>query len=98
MNPEPYVDVALRYQEYDAYNIYKKEFIHNRKSNIEKFHDEDIDEKFIVINMGNLNDFEPTIQTLRTNFKNGNSFNSYFNVITSHLLSCKDNPQILTKT
>ena len=64
------------------------------------FHDKDIDEKFIIDNMNYLIDIEPTIQTLRANYYNDNSFKSYLTVltvITSHLPSLKDNYQTLTK-
>ena len=64
------------------------------------FHDEDIDEKFIIDNMNYLVNIEPTIQTLRANYQNDNSFKAYITtltVITSHLPSLKDNYQILSK-
>ena len=60
----------------------------------------DVDEKFIIDNMDYLKDITPTIETLRTEYYNDNSFKTYINalvVITSHLPSLKDNYQILTK-
>ena len=64
------------------------------------FNDEDFDESYIIDNMDYLNDIEPTIETLRADYPNDNSFKSYLNVltvITSHLPSLKDNYQTLTK-
>ena len=64
------------------------------------FTDEAFDEKFIIDNMDYLNDIEPTINTIRSNYSNNNSFKSYINVltvITSHLPLYKDTYQILTK-
>ena len=61
---------------------------------------DDVDENFIIDNMDYLNDITPTIETLRTEYYNDNSFKSYITalvVITSHLPSLKDNYQILTK-
>ena len=60
----------------------------------------DVDEKFIIDNMDYLKDITSTIETLRTEYYNDNSFKTYINalvVITSHLPSLKDNYQILTK-
>ena len=64
------------------------------------FNDEDIDETFIINNMDYLKDIEPTIETLRANYSNDNSFKSFLtvlSVITSHFPSLKDNYQTLTK-
>ena len=64
------------------------------------FTDEAFDEKIIIDNMDYLNDIEPTINTIRSNYSNNNSFKSYINVltvITSHLPLYKDTYQILTK-
>ncbi len=64
------------------------------------FHNQDFNESYIIDNMNYLKDIEPTIQTLRSNYPNDNSFKSYLNiltVITSHLPSLKDNYQPLTK-
>ena len=64
------------------------------------FNNEDFDEKKLVDNMDYLNDITPTIEELRANYYNDNSFKSYLNVlvvITSHLPSLKDNYQVLTK-
>ena len=64
------------------------------------FTDEAFDEKLIIDNMDYLNDIEPTINTIRSNYSNNNSFKSYINVltvITSHLPLYKDTYQILTK-
>ncbi len=47
-----------------------------------------------------LNDIEPSIETLRADYPEDNSFKSYLNVltvITSHLPSLQDNYQTLTK-
>ena len=64
------------------------------------FNNEDFDENFIIDNMDYLNDIEPTISTIRSNYSNNNSFKSYVNVltvITSHIPLYKDTYQILTK-
>ena len=64
------------------------------------FNDENIDETYIIESMNYLNNIEPTIQELRSNYPNDNSFKSYLNVltvITSHLPSLKDNYQTLTR-
>ena len=64
------------------------------------FTDEAFDEKIIIDNMDYLNDIESTIETIRSNYSNNNSFKSYINVltvITSHLPLYKDTYQILTK-
>lgn len=64
------------------------------------FNNEDFDENFIIDNMDYLNDIEPTINTIRSNYRNNNSFKSYVNVltvITSHIPLYKDTYQILTK-
>jgi len=64
------------------------------------FNDEDIDETFIINNMDYLKDIEPTIETLRANYSNDNSFKSFLtvlSVITSHFPSLKDNYQTITK-
>ena len=61
------------------------------------FTDEAFDEKIIIDNMDYLNDIEPTINTIRSNYSNNNSFKSYINVltvITSHLPLYKDTYQI----
>ena len=61
---------------------------------------DDVDEKFIIDNMDYLKDITPTVETLRTEYYNDNSFKSYITalvVITSHLPSLKDNYQILSK-
>ena len=62
--------------------------------------DKPIDDKFIIDNMKYLINITPTIETLRSNYYNDNTFKSYLNVlvvITSHLPSLRDNDQILTK-
>ena len=64
------------------------------------FNNEAFDEKIIIDNMDYLNNIEPTIETIRSNYNNNNSFKSYVNVltvITSHLPLYKDTYQILTK-
>ena len=51
------------------------------------FNNEDFDEKKLVDNMDYLNDITPTIEELRANYYNDNSFKSYLNVLvvrTSH--------------
>lgn len=63
----------------------------------------DINESLILAEMDYINnDIEPTIQTLRTHYKNDNSFKTYINilaVITSHLKTLnKSVYQTLTKT
>ncbi len=55
--------------------------------------DDDINEKIIIDNMNYLINITPTIEELRANYYNENSFQSYFNilvVISSHLPSLKD--------
>ena len=62
--------------------------------------DDDIDENYIINNMEYLKDINSTIETLRTEYYNDNSFKTYINVlvvITSHLPSLRDNYQTLTK-
>jgi hypothetical protein len=62
--------------------------------------DDNVNEKFIIDNMNYLIDITPTIEELRANYYNDNSFKSYLNilvVISSHLPSLKDNYQILSK-
>ena len=64
------------------------------------FNDEDIDEDYFIDNMHYLKNIEPTIEELRLNYPNDNSFKSYLNVltvITSHLPSLNDNYQTLTR-
>ena len=61
---------------------------------------DDIDEDYIINHMEYLKDITSTIETLRAEYYNDNSFKTYINVlvvITSHLPSLKDNYQILTK-
>jgi hypothetical protein len=67
---------------------------------IKLVNDKPIDENFIIDNMKYLINKTPTIETLRSNNYNDNTFKSYLNVlvvITSHLPSLRDNYQILTK-
>lgn len=62
--------------------------------------DDNVNEKFIIDNMNYLINITPTIEELRANYYNDNSFKSYLNilvVISSHLPSLKDNYQILSK-
>ncbi len=58
--------------------------------------DDNVNEKFIIDNMNpsHLIDITPTVEELRANYYNDNSFKSYLNilvVISSHLPSLKDN-------
>jgi hypothetical protein len=52
------------------------------------FNDEDFDKSYIIDNMDYLNDIEPTIETLRADYPNDNSFKSYLNVLTVITASC----------
>ncbi len=67
---------------------------------IKLVNDKPIDEKYIIDNMEYLVDITPTIEILRSNYYNDNTFKSYLNalvVITSHLPTLNDNYQIFTK-